>query len=146
MTEKEFVENCYHGIYLTETIMGNPNGDFVDNSPRNFDGKVFTTDKCIKYNIRKYIHDTIEDVENKDNIVFFFPRLIENAEKGDAKFQTRDDVFDSLFEKNFEDLKNNSPDVRMFGGTLKEYKLVPHLQQNLENKRQMVLKLLLMML
>lgn len=117
MTEKEFVENCYHGIYLTETIMGNPNGDFVDNSPRNFDGKVFTTDKCIKYNIRKYIHDTIEDVENKNNIVFFFPRLIENAEKGDAKFQTRDDVFDSLFEKNFEDLKNNSPDVRMFGGT-----------------------------
>lgn len=117
MTEKEFVENCYHGIYLTETIMGNPNGDFIDNSPRNFDGKVFTTDKCIKYNIRKYIHDTIEDVENKDNIVFFFPRLIENAEKGDAKFQTRDDVFDSLFEKNFEDLKNNSPDVRMFGGT-----------------------------
>ena len=52
----EYVKNYYQGIYLTETIMGNPNGDFVDNSPRNFDGKVFTTDKCIKYNIRRYIH------------------------------------------------------------------------------------------
>ena len=97
--------------------MGNPNGDFVDNSPRNFDGKVFTTDKCIKYNIRKYIHDTVEDITNKNNIVFFFPRLTSNAEEGDAKFQTRDEVFKNLFEENFDDLRDNSPDVRMFGGT-----------------------------
>lgn len=117
MSDKKFVKNCYHGIYLTETIMGNPNGDFVDNSPRNFDGKVFTTDKCIKYNIRKYIHDTVEDLENKENIVFFFPRLTSDAVMGDAKFQTRDDAFKNLFDKNFDELKNNSPDVRMFGGT-----------------------------
>lgn len=117
MSNGSFVENCYHGIYLTETIMGNPNGDFVDNSPRNFDGKVFTTDKCIKYNIRKYIHDTVEDLENNENIVFFFPRLIDDAEKGDAKFQTRDEAFKNLFDNNFDDLKKNSPDVRMFGGT-----------------------------
>lgn len=122
MTNK-CVKNFYQGIYVTETILGNPNGDFVDNSPRNFDGNVFTTDKCIKYNIRKYIHDSIEDLENKENIVFFFPRLIEGAEKGDNKFQTRDDVFKSLFneskdfEENFNSLKENSPDVRMFGGT-----------------------------
>ncbi len=31
MTEN--VKNYYQGIYLTETVMGNPNGDFVDNSP-----------------------------------------------------------------------------------------------------------------
>lgn len=117
MTNKSTVKNYYQGIYLTETIMGNPNGDFIDNSPRNFDGNVFTTDKCIKYNIRKYIHDTIEDLENKENIVFFFPRLVDDASIGENKFQTRDDVFKKLFDENFDDLKNQSPDVRMFGGT-----------------------------
>ncbi|MDO5851594.1 MAG: type I CRISPR-associated protein Cas7 [Methanobacteriaceae archaeon] len=114
---KEFVNNYYQGIYVTETVMGNPNGDFIDNSPRNFDGKVFTTDKCIKYNIRKYIHETIEDVENKKNIVFFYPRLVDDAKIGDSKFQTSNNVFKSLFENDFENLKNNSPDIRMFGGT-----------------------------
>lgn len=97
--------------------MGNPNGDFVDNSPRNFDGNVFTTDKCIKYNVRKYIHDTIEDIENKKNIVFFFPRLVDNAKIEENKFQTRDDAYKNLFDDDFEALKENSPDVRMFGGT-----------------------------
>lgn len=117
MNDEKYVENYYQGLYLTETVMGNPNGDFVDNSPRNVDGAVFTTDKCIKYNVRKYIHDTVEDLENKENIVFFFPRLVEDAEKGDNKFQTRDDAYKSLFGKDFDALKNNSPDVRMFGGT-----------------------------
>ena len=121
--EKEYVKNYYQGIYLTETILGNPNGDFVDNSPRNFDGNVFTTDKCIKYNVRKYIHDTVENLNKKENIVFFFPRLADGAEEEDSKFKTRDDVFNSLFndfdsfEENFKDLKDSSPDVRMFGGT-----------------------------
>lgn len=117
MSNEKFVKNCYHGIYLTETIMGNPNGDFVDNTPRNFDGRVFTTDKCIKYNVRKYIHDTVENLNNHENVVFFFPRLVDDAEIGDAKFQTRDDVFKNVFDDDFEELKNNSPDVRMFGGT-----------------------------
>ena len=120
MSDEKYVENFYQGIYVTETILGNPNGDFVDNSPRNFDGNVFTTDKCIKYNIRKYIHETIEDLEKKENIVFFFPRLVEDAKEEENKFQTRDDVFNKLFkdsENKFEDLKCNSPDVRMFGGT-----------------------------
>lgn len=117
MSDEKSVKNYYQGLYLTETVMGNPNGDFVDNSPRNIDGAVFTTDKCIKYNVRKYIHDTVEDLENKKDIVFFFPRLVENAERGDNKFQTRDDAYNTLFDKDFEALKNNSPDVRMFGGT-----------------------------
>lgn len=92
MSKEDFVENYYQGIYLTETVMGNPNGDFVDNSPRNFDGNVFTTDKCIKYNVRKYMHDTIEDIENNENIIFFFPRLVDDAKKGENKFQTRDEA------------------------------------------------------
>ena len=117
MNNEEIVKNYYQGIYLTETIMGNPNGDFVDNSPRNFDGKVFTTDKCIKYNVRRYIHETIEDIEGKKNIVFFYPRLVEGAEKHDAKYQTKDTIFNEIFNKKFDNLKNNSPDVRMFGGT-----------------------------
>ena len=117
MNNENFVENYYQGIYLTETVMGNPNGDFVDNSPRNFDGNVFTTDKCIKYNVRKYIHDTIEDIENKKNIVFFFPRLVDNAKIEENKFQTRDDAYKNLFDDDFKALKENSPDVRMFGGT-----------------------------
>ena len=116
MTE-EYVKNYYQGIYLTETVMGNPNGDFVDNSPRNFDGTVFTTDKCIKYNIRKYIYDNLENLETQENVVFFFPRLIDDADEGDAKFKTRDDVFKDLFENDFSKMKESSPDVRMFGGT-----------------------------
>lgn len=121
--ENNSVKNFYQGIYVTETILGNPNGDFIDNSPRNFDGNVFTTDKCIKYNVRKYIHETIEDLDAKENIVFFFPRLVEDANAEDNKFKTRDDVFDLLFkdydsfEEKFDALKDNSPDVRMFGGT-----------------------------
>lgn len=117
MSKEDFVENYYQGIYLTETVMGNPNGDFVDNSPRNFDGNVFTTDKCIKYNVRKYMHDTIEDIENNENIIFFFPRLVDDAKKGENKFQTRDEAYKNLFKGDFEVLKENSPDVRMFGGT-----------------------------
>lgn len=114
---EEIVKNYYQGIYLTETIMGNPNGDFVDNSPRNFDGKVFTTDKCIKFNVRRYIHETVENVHDKKDIVFFYPRLSEGAEKDDAKYQTKDDIFTEIFKGNFDELKKNSPDVRMFGGT-----------------------------
>ncbi|KZX17001.1 hypothetical protein MBCUT_04040 [Methanobrevibacter cuticularis] len=117
MTEKKYVENYYQGIYLTETILGNPNGDFVDNSPRNIDGNVFTTDKCIKYNIRSYIHNTIENIDKKENIVFFYPRLIDKATQSDAKYQTRSDVFNYLFKKDFDKMVDNSPDVRMFGGT-----------------------------
>jgi len=117
MSENKSVENYYQGIYLTETVLGNPNGDFVDNSPRNVDGKVFTTDKCIKYNIRKYMHETIENIDKKENVIFFYPRLTKGAKKGEAKYQTREDVFKNLFDKNFEDMIENSPDVRMFGGT-----------------------------
>lgn len=117
MNNEKIVKNYYQGIYLTETVMGNPNGDFVDNSPRNFDGKVFTTDKCIKYNVRRYIHETIENLAEKKDVVFFYPRLSKDAEKHDAKYQTKDDIFSEIFDKKFDDLKNNSPDVRMFGGT-----------------------------
>ena len=68
MNDEKYVENYYQGLYLTETVMGNPNGDFVDNSPRNVDGAVFTTDKCIKYNVRKYIHDTVEDLVKQETM------------------------------------------------------------------------------
>lgn len=120
MSEKNSVKNYYQGIYITETIMGNPNGDFIDNSPRNVDGAVFTTDKCIKYNIRKYIHDNFEDLEKRENIVFFFPRIVdsnddEKINPEDMKFKTREQVFN--FFENFEEILDVSPDVRMFGGT-----------------------------
>lgn len=111
------VKNYYQGIYLTETIMGNPNGDFVDNSPRNFDGRVFTTDKCIKYNIRRYIHETAEDTEQKKDIVFFYPRKSDDVEECDAKYLTKDTIFKNIFKDDFNKLLENSPDVRMFGGT-----------------------------
>ena len=114
---EEKVENYYQGIYLTETVMGNPNGDFIDNSPRNFDGKVFTTDKCIKYNIRRYIKENLENLENNEDVVFFYPRLVDGANFEDAKYQTRDDVMKNIFGNDFEKLLKSSPDVRMFGGT-----------------------------
>lgn len=113
----EDVKNYYQGIYLTETVMGNPNGDFVDNSPRNFDGKVFTTDKCIKYNVRRYMQETVEDTDQKKNVVFFYPRRSDDAEKSDAKYLTKDTVFKNIFGSDFNKLLENSPDVRMFGGT-----------------------------
>ncbi|WP_297897375.1 type I CRISPR-associated protein Cas7 [Methanobrevibacter sp.] len=122
------IKNYYQGIYLTETIMGNPNGDFIDNSPRNFDGNVFTTDKCIKFNVRKYMHESVEkiNVENKKDVedfVFFYPRLIDDAEIGDAKYLTKDTIYNKYFkpdnenENGFENIKSKCPDVRMFGGT-----------------------------
>jgi CRISPR-associated protein Csh2 len=123
----ENVKNYYQGIYLTETILGNPNGDFVDNSPRNIDGNVFTTDKCIKYNVRKYIHENYEvisdDKSSVEDFVFFYPRLENGAKIGDSKFLTKDKIFEIYFkDKNEEDkgfgkVINTCPDVRMFGGT-----------------------------
>ena len=130
------VRNYYQGVYLTETIMGNPNGDFIDNSPRNFDGKVFTTDKCIKYNVRKYIQEKLErikkdpngKIKSLHNFVFFYPRQGKYEKKDkkkvltqyspeNAKFLEKDDIFEIYFNKKFEDILNNCPDVRMFGGT-----------------------------
>ncbi|MDR1820724.1 MAG: type I CRISPR-associated protein Cas7 [Methanobrevibacter sp.] len=121
----EIVKNYYQGIYLTETIMGNPNGDFIDNSPRNFDGNVFTTDKCIKFNIRKFIHESVERISKSDkkdieNFVFFHPRLDEGAEISDAKYLTKDKIYENHFkaeDKGFEKIIDKCPDVRMFGGT-----------------------------
>ena len=111
------IKNYYQGIFITETIMGNPNGDFIDNSPRNIDGKVFTTDKCIKYNVRKYIHENYENVDEKENLVFFYPRLTDDASKEESKFLTRDDILKKLFDDKFDDLLESSIDVKMFGGT-----------------------------
>ncbi len=111
------VNNYYQGIFITETILGNPNGDFIDNSPRNIDGKVFTTDKCIKYNVRKYIHENYENITDKENLVFFYPRLTDDASKEESKFLTRDDILKKIFDDNFEELLKSSIDVKMFGGT-----------------------------
>ena len=111
------IKNYYQGIFVTETVMGNPNGDFVDNSPRNIDGNVFTTDKCIKYNIRNYIHSNYENIEENENMVFFYPRLQKDAKPYESKFLTRDNVFNEYFNKKFEDVLENAVDVKMFGGT-----------------------------
>ena len=111
------IKNYYQGIFVTETVMGNPNGDFVDNSPRNIDGNVFTTDKCIKYNIRNYIHSNYENIEENENRVFFYPRLQKDAKPYESKFLTRDQVFNEYFNKKFEDVLENAVDVKMFGGT-----------------------------
>lgn len=111
------IKNYYQGIFVTETVMGNPNGDFVDNSPRNIDGNVFTTDKCIKYNIRNYIHSNYENIEENENMVFFYPRLQKDAKPYESKFLTRDQVFNEYFNKKFEDVLENAVDVKMFGGT-----------------------------
>ena len=111
------IKNYYQGIFVTETILGNPNGDFIDNSPRNIDGNVFTTDKCIKYNIRNYIHSNYENIKENENMVFFYPRLQKDAKPYESKFLTRDQVFNEYFNKKFEDVLENAVDVKMFGGT-----------------------------
>lgn len=111
------LNNYYQGIFVTETIMGNPNGDFIDNSPRNIDGKVFTTDKCIKYNVRNYIYNNYENIEEKENMVFFYPRLQKDAKEYESKYFTRDQVFTEYFNKDFEEVLEKALDVKMFGGT-----------------------------
>lgn len=132
--EKEgFVENCYQGILVTETVLGNPNGSFVNNEPRNINGRVFTTDKCIKYNVRDYIRQRYEKIEydkekekvkDVENFVFFYPRKSKSAKVQQAKYITKDEVFKKYFkdvvgdkEDPFEVMLRKSPDVRMFGGT-----------------------------
>lgn len=105
----------YQGLFITETILGNPNGSFVNNEPRNIDGKVFTTDKCIKFNIRAFIHNNYEDLEAMENFVFFYPRKI--PESGlQPQYKTKEDVFKEYFNNDISKLYE-CPDVRMFGGT-----------------------------
>lgn len=133
MVEKNFVKNYYQGIYLTETIMGNPNGDFVDNSPRNFDGNVFTTDKCIKYNVRRYIHEekekinsSADEIDSTENFVFFYPRK-EGNDIAESGFLNKESILKKFMgtpkdKKELDQIFKNKiiegcPDVRMFGGT-----------------------------
>lgn len=149
MSKNNMVKNYYQGIYLTETIMGNPNGDFVDNSPRNFDGNVFTTDKCIKFNVRRYIHEEKEIIHfNEDesvsdikDFVFFYPRKVGDIEE--SGFLNKESILkkfigipkdknelDSLFK---EKVIGVCPDVRMFGGTFSLKKDVYESSNNKKN-------------
>lgn len=124
MNSLAYVENFYQGLFLTETILGNPNGSFMENEPRNIQGRVFTTDKCIKYNVRNYLKQKYErleldedgQVKLKENFIFFSPRRIDGAKRGEASYMTKDSVFDKYFD-DFEDLLNRCPDARIFGGT-----------------------------
>jgi len=107
---QEPVKSYYQGIFVTETILGNPNGSFMENEPRNIKGRVFTTDKCIKYNVRKYINEHYERLEKQDekvknveNFVFFYPRTTKDSEKGEASYLGKDTVFRNYFIVPFED-------------------------------------------
>jgi len=113
----ESVENMYQGLFVTETVLGNPNGSFVNNEPRNIDGRVFTTDKCIKYNIRNYLYQEYEDTENLENFVFFYPRKSKNAEEYQASYMTKTNVFKEYFDNDFDKLIKSCVDARIFGGT-----------------------------
>ncbi len=114
---EESVENMYQGLFVTETVLGNPNGSFINNEPRNIDGRVFTTDKCIKYNIRNYLHQNYEDTESLENFVFFYPRGSEDAEDHQASYMTKTNVFKEYFDSDFDKLIDTCVDARIFGGT-----------------------------
>jgi len=113
----EYVENMYQGLFVTETVLGNPNGSFVNNEPRNIDGRVFTTDKCIKYNIRNYLYQEYENTENLEDFVFFYPRKSEDAEEHQASYMTKTNVFKEYFDSDFDKLIDSCVDARLFGGT-----------------------------
>jgi len=154
MAGEDIVKNYYQGIYLTETVMGNPNGDFIDNSPRNFDGKVFTTDKCIKYNVRRYIYEEKErvDYDNEavksiEDFVFFYPRTV-GDEIAEAGFLSKESIIkryigipedkkelNSMFE---DKVINSCPDVRMFGGTFSLKKEVYESPGNKKNVNKQI--------
>lgn len=121
------VQNYHQGIFITETILGNPNGSFMNNEPRNIKGRVFTTDKCIKYNIRNFIKQSYETIKGREKIegvedfVFFYPRKIEEAEEHQEKYLKKDGVFEKFFKgpynkEQFKEMLKRCPDVRMFGG------------------------------
>ncbi len=119
------VENYHQGLFITETILGNPNGSFMENEPRNISGRIFTTDKVIKYNIRNYLKQKFEEIKMNnegeikevENFVFFYPRKTEDAEEGEASYLTNDSVFERYFDNDFQKILTSCPDVRMFGGT-----------------------------
>lgn len=113
----EDVENMYQGLFVTETVLGNPNGSFVNNEPRNINGRIFTTDKCIKYNIRNYLYQDYEDTENLEDFVFFYPRESKDAEEHQASYMTKTNVFKEYFDSNFDELIDSCVDARIFGGT-----------------------------
>jgi len=113
----EYVESMWQGLFVTETVLGNPNGSFVNNEPRNIEGRVFTTDKCIKYNIRNYIYQEYEDTEELENFVFFYPRKSEEAEEHQASYMTKTNVFKEYFDSDFDNLIDSCVDARIFGGT-----------------------------
>lgn len=127
--DQEHVKNYYQGIFVTETVLGNPNGSFMENEPRNIKGRIFTTDKCIKYNIRNFIHQKYEEVKKSDeqiksvkDFVFFYPRKKEGSKIQEEKYLKKDRVFKKFFlepydERPFEKLLENCVDARMFGGT-----------------------------
>jgi len=115
MTEP--VKNMYQGLFVTETVLGNPNGSFVNNEPRNINGQVFTTDKCIKYNVRNYLYQNYENTESLENFVFFYPRKSEGAEEHQASYMTKTTVFKEYFDSDFDKLLDSCVDARIFGGT-----------------------------
>ncbi len=108
MTEN--VKNMYQGLFVTETVLGNPNGSFVNNEPRNIDGRVFTTDKCIKYNIRRYMKEKYEEIEKDEkikdveNFVFFYPRKSPSSDKGEPSYLEKDSVFRDYFVAPYEEV------------------------------------------
>jgi len=116
--EKEPAKKCQQGIFVTETTLANPNGSFNDNRPRFDIDKIYTTDKCIKYNVRDYIHRFIQG-DGLD--LFYIKRKSDEADQFTNDFKSKEEVIKEIKKKQDDFRKafvQNHIDVRLFGSTL----------------------------
>jgi len=109
-------------IYLLGVEWSNPNGDpSMDNAPRIYEDKVFTTDVFLKRRIRDYVYDKYgkkdeeEYLSNKDkskkrNIIFFRRDIKESGEILTPEKRTK-----KLEIEYIDDAKNLCWDIRVFG-------------------------------
>ncbi len=116
MTEKEIFNKFATGLLLIRSENGNFNADFSGNPRQDGSGRIYSTDKALKYAIRKYLHD-LYSTDDDDKVLFW--RRYKEGKPVD---------FDNNFEIVFKELtgsKSHTPkdicqrciDVRLFGGT-----------------------------
>ncbi|MGI9527810.1 MAG: type I CRISPR-associated protein Cas7 [Weeksellaceae bacterium] len=108
--------NRVYGFAIIKSINSNYNADFSGQPRRLPNGKVYATDKSLKYSVRNYWKNAL----NED--VFYFKSLTD-----DMSPRTLDETYEKFFGKMVKDkvqnrkdvLKNilSKLDVRLFGGT-----------------------------
>ncbi|MBU0590728.1 type I CRISPR-associated protein Cas7 [Candidatus Micrarchaeota archaeon] len=125
--ETKLYENFACGVFIVRADNANFNADF-SGMPRELpDGRIYATDKALKYCIRKYVHDVLGE-----DSIFAWRRFEMSKKGGKLEPRTLDTNIEYLYEKknstekavkNIEqkemvELALSKLDVRLFGATL----------------------------